>query len=161
MKLDVQVRPLPPLTLAYLRHLGPCLGDVGLFRRLFDQLMAWAGPRGLLTPDTRLMSLLLDNPNLTPAARQRLDVAMTVPEGTRPGGPVGIRRMEGGLYATARAWVEPRRVADPWQALVGDWLPGSGYQPDHREAVEAYLNNPDEDPGGCYHLEIALPVKVL
>jgi AraC family transcriptional regulator len=161
MNLDVHVRPLPPLTLAYLRHLGPYQGDFALFRKLFGQLMAWASPRGLLTPDARLMSLLLDNPNLTPKARHRLDVAVTVPEGTRPDGPIGIRCMDGGLYATAQAWVDPRQFAAPWQALVGEWLPRSGYQPDHREAVEIYLNNPDEDPGGRYHLEIALPVKAL
>jgi AraC family transcriptional regulator len=44
---------------------------------------------------------------------------------------------------------------------VGDWLPGSGYQPDHRPAMEFYLNNPETDPGGRYHVEICLPVRPL
>ncbi len=161
MKIDVQVRTLQPLTIAYLRHVGPYKGDFELFRRLFGQLMAWAGPRGLLGSEPRLMSLFLDNPNLTPAAKHRLEVALAVPEGTKPDGPIGIKSLEGGLYATAKVWVAPQRYAEPWDALVGDWLPGSGYQPDHREAVEFYLNNPEQDPAGRFHIEIGMPVKAL
>ena len=46
-------------------------------------------------------------------------------------------------------------------ALVGDWLPGSGFQPDHRPALEFYMNNPDTDPERKYRVEICLPVKPL
>ena len=51
--------------------------------------------------------------------------------------------------------------AAQWDALVGDWLPGSGYQPDQRPAMEFYLNDPDSDPEGRYHVEICLPVRSL
>ncbi|MES1257029.1 MAG: GyrI-like domain-containing protein, partial [Acidobacteriota bacterium] len=51
--------------------------------------------------------------------------------------------------------------AAQWDRLVADWLPGSGYQPDHRPAMEFYLNNPDTDPEGRYHVEICLPVSPL
>ena len=159
--LDVQVRTLQPATLAYLRHVGPYKGNSDLFRRLFRQLLAWAGPRGLVGPDARLLSLFMDNPNLTPAAKHRLEVALQVPPDTAPDGPIGIKPLEGGLYATARAWVGPAQYAEPWDALVGDWLPGSSYQPDHRPALEFYLNNPDTDPEGRFHLEIGLPVRPL
>jgi AraC family transcriptional regulator len=159
--IDIQVRTLQPTTLAYLRHVGPYKGNVDLFRRLFGQLMAWAGPRGFLEPEPRLLSLFLDNPNLTPAAKHRLEVAVVVPPGTAPDGPIGIKTLEGGLYALGRAWVRGDQYAEPWDALVGDWLPGSGYQPDHRPALEFYLNNPEADPEGRYHLEIGLPVKLL
>ena len=158
---DVHVRRLAPATLAYLRHVGPYKGDTALFRRLFEQLFAWAGPRGLMTSDTSYLSLFQDNPNLTPAAKQRMEVALTVPAGTPPAGEIGIQALEGSLYATARTRVRIEDYAAQWDLLVADWLPASGYQPDHRPAMEFYLNNPETDPEGKYHVEICLPVRPL
>lgn len=159
--IHVQVRQLEPATLAYIRHVGSYKGNAALFRRLFDQLFAWAGPRGLMGPEVRYLSLFQDNPNLTPSAKQRLEVALTVPAGTAPDGPIGIKSLEGGLYAMARVRVLLHEYADPWETLVGDWLPGSGYQPDGRPALEIYLNNPDTDPEGRFELEIGFPVRPL
>jgi AraC family transcriptional regulator len=159
--LEVHVRHMAPATLAYLRHIGPYKGDTALFRRLFEKLFAWARPRGLMGPDTRYLSLFQDNPNLTPEAKQRMEVALTVPAGTAPGGEIGIQTLESGLYATARVYVPIEDYAEQWNRLVADWLPGSGYQPDHRPAMEFYLNNPDTDPEGRYHVEICLPVRPL
>jgi AraC family transcriptional regulator len=158
---QVRVQRLAPETVAYIRHVGPYKGDAALFRRLFGQLFAWAGPRGLMGPEPRHLSLFQDNPNLTPAARQRLEVALVVPPGTAPGGEVGVRAIEGGLYATARVRVLLEDYAAQWDALVGGWLPASGYQPDHRPAMEFYLNNPEADPEGRYHVEICLPLRPL
>jgi AraC family transcriptional regulator len=159
--IDVRVRTLPPATLAYIRHIGTYKGDAALFRRLFNQLFAWAGPRGLFGPDASYLSLFQDNPNLTPESKQRMEVALVVPAGIGPSGEIGIKMMEGGLYATARVRVTLEDYAAQWDALVADWLPGSGYQPDHRPAMEFYLNNPDTDPYGRYHIEICLPVRPL
>ena len=159
--LEVAVRRVAPATIAYLRHVGPYKGNTTLFRLLFDRLFAWAGPRGLMLPETRYLSLFQDNPNLTPAAKQRLEVALTVPAGTSPAGEVGVRTMEGGMFATARILAPIEEYAAQWIALVADWLPGSGYQPDHRPAMEFYLNDPATDPQGRYHVEICLPVKPL
>ncbi len=159
--LDVQVRVLPPLPLAYLRHIGPFMGDVALFRRLFTQLIGWADGQGLMTPETQVLSLFHDNPNLTPKAMHRLEVALSVPPSTKGEGPVGIQTLEGGRYATATARVTAQEIPAAWNTLVGDWLPGSGFQPDHRPALEFYRNHPDQDPEGKYLLEIALPVRKL
>jgi AraC family transcriptional regulator len=158
---QVRVQRLAPETIAYIRHVGPYKGDTTLFRRLFTRLFAWAEQRGLLGPEPRYLSLFQDNPNLTPAPRQRLEVAVVVPPGTAPNGEVGVRTFEGGLYATARIRVLLEDYAAQWDALVADWLPESGYQPDHRPAMEFYLNNPETDPEGKYHVEICLPVRPL
>jgi AraC family transcriptional regulator len=159
--LNVRTVNLSSQTIAYLRHIGPYKGDAALFRRLFEKLFAWAGPRGLLGPDMRYLSVMQDNPNLTPAAKQRLEVALVVPAGTAPNGDIGVRTLNGGLYATAQVYVPIEEYAAQWDALLADWLPGSGYQPDNRPALEFYLNNPDEDPDGKFRVEICIPVRPL
>jgi AraC family transcriptional regulator len=159
--LQVEVRNLPPQTIAYLRHIGPYIGDSALFQRLFGKLFAWAGPRRLMGPETSILSLFHDNPHLTPAAKHILEVAITVPNGTQADGEIGIKTVEGGSCAVARTRILPSEYAKPWDALVGDWLPGSGYQPDHRPAMEFYRNDPATDAEGKFDLEICLPVRPL
>jgi AraC family transcriptional regulator len=159
--IEIKVRRLAPATIAYLRHVGPYMGDFRLFQRLFGQLFAWAGPRGLLHPESSYLSLFNDNPNLTAAAKHMLEVALIVPPDTAADGEIGVKTMDGGLCAIGRCRVLPAEYAKPWDALVGDWLPGSGYQPDHRPALEFYRNDPATDPEGKFELEVCLPVKPL
>ena len=158
---EIKVRSLAPITIAYLRHVGPYIGNAVLFQRLFGRLFAWAEPRGLRRPETEYLSLIHDNPNLTPAAKHILEVALTVPPGTRADGEIGIKTMNGGLCAIAHARVLLSEYAAPWNALIAEWLPGSGYQPDHRPAMEFYRNDPAADPEGKYELEVCFPVRPL
>lgn len=159
--IEVEVRSLPPSPIAYLRHIGPYMGDGLLFQRLFGKLFAWAEPRGFRRPETSYLSLFHDNPNLTPAAKHILEVALTVPKGTPAEGEIGIKTMEGGLCAVARTRVLLSEYAKPWDALISTWLPASGYQPDHRPAMEFYRNDPGTDAEGKYDLEVCLPVRPL
>ena len=159
--IEIKVRRLAPATITYLRHVGPYIGDFALFQRLFGQLFAWAGPRGLLHPEAAYLSLFNDNPNLTPAGKHILEVALIVPQDTAADGAIGIKTMDGGLCAIGHCRVLPAEYAKPWNVLVGDWLPDSGYQPDHRPALEFYRNDPAKDQDGKFELEACLPIKPL
>jgi len=153
---QVRVQRLAPETVAYIRHIGPYEGETTLFQRLFGQLFAWAEPRSLKGPEPRYLSLFQDNPNFTPAARQRLEVALVVPSGTPPGGEVGARTLDGGLCDSARV-SRSRIMLRKWDAMVGEWLPGSGYQPDQRPAMDSYLNNPKRIRKAAITLRSAFP----
>ena len=159
--INVEVRNLAPFTVAYLRHVGPYMGDHALFQRLFGRLFGWAGPRGLLGPQMSYLSILHDNPNLTPAAKHILEVALVVPQGTPAEGEIGVKTIDGGSCALARVRILPTDFAKPWDALAGNWLPDSGYQPDHRPAMEFYWNDPAKDPEGKFEIEICMPVRPL
>ena len=161
LPIEVEVRSLTPVTIAYLRHVGPYMGNASLFKRLFSKLFAWAERRGLRRSETSYLSLFHDNPNLTPAAKQILEIALSVPQGTSADGEIGIKTTEGGLCAITRARFLPSEYAKPWDALIGGWLPASGYQPDHRSAMEFYLNDPATDAEGKFDLEVCLPVRPL
>lgn len=159
--LTVQVQNLSAHTIAYVRNVGPYKGNPALFERLYGTLCGWAGPRGLMQPDTRFMNLYHDNPDITPEAKQRIEVALTVPEGTQGSGEIGVKHLEGGSYAMARIDILPHQYEEAWQSLVAGWLPGSGYQFDDRPALEIYHNDPANDPNGRHILDLCLPVRPL
>lgn len=161
MNLNVDVKSLPPMHVAYLRHVGPYQENTALFERLFGKLCAWAGPRGLIGPDTTFLSIYRDNPEITEAQKLRLEVALTVPETARVDGEIGKQVLAGGTYAVARVKILPKQYGEAWDALMGGWLPSSGYQPDDRPCFEIALNNPKDDPEGLHHVDICLAVKPL
>jgi AraC-like DNA-binding protein len=57
-QIQVKVKDLPEFHVAYVRHIGPYKGNSELFEKLFEKLMKWAGPRGLLRfPENKVLRL--------------------------------------------------------------------------------------------------------
>lgn len=162
MKMNVEVKDMEKLTVAYVRNIGPFKGNSKLFESLFEKLCAWAGPRDLFRDDTKMMSVYHDDPNITDESKLRLDVAMSVEDDTKVDGEVNKQELPGGKYAIAHFELhEASEYQAAWDAFYHDWLPGSGYQPDHRPALEVYLNDPSKDPDGKHIVDFCIAVKPL
>ncbi len=162
LEVDVEVKELPQMHVAYVRHIGPYEGDAELFGRLFEKLFQWAGPRGLLRfPETKTMSVYYDNPEITDADKRRVDVCITVPEDTEVAGEIGKTKIQGGRYAVARFEIAVDEYGDAWNAVYGGWLPQSGYQPVDGPCFELYHNDPEQHPEHKHIFDICIPVTPL
>jgi len=164
MNLQIRMTQLPPMHVAYVRHVGSFQENADLFERLFQRIRGWAGPRGLLQrPSARLLSIHHDNPEMqiTDAEKLRLDVAITIPAEMRVDRDICRQRLPGGPYAITRVRIHAKQYMETWDALMSGWLPGSGYQPDDRPCLEIYLNDPKTDPEGLHDVELCLAVKPL
>ena len=158
----VEVKTVEGMNVAYVRHTGPYKGDENLFADLFNRLCTWAGPRDLLAdPDLKMMSVYHDNPDVTEEKNLRVSVCMTVPESTEVSGEVGSMIIPGGKYAIGHFEINADQYEEAWNALYGNWLPSSGYQPDDRPPFELYRNDPKNHPEGKHIVDIYLPVKPL
>lgn len=159
---DVEIQEIKSMHLAYVRHVGPYAGDSALFEGLWNKLCTWAGPRGLLRPpETKMLSIYHDDPNITDEEKLRVSVCISVPEDTEVDGEIGAMDMPGGKYAVARFELDPSQYGDAWNAVYGGWLPQSGYQPDDRPAFEMMLGDPKEHPEHKHAVAICVPVKPL
>ncbi len=162
VKAEVEVKDMPELNVAYVRHIGPYKGDSELFEGLFEKLMKWAGPRGLIQfPETQCLSVYHDNPEITDEDKLRTSVCMTVPKDTRVEGEIGQMRIPGGKFAVANFEINSNEFEDAWNTLMGGWMPESGYQPDDRLCYEICHNNPKEHPENKHIVDICVPVKPL
>jgi AraC family transcriptional regulator len=159
---NVEVKDMPEMHVAYIRHIGPYAGDEQLFGKLFNKLFSWAGPRGLLRfPETKVITIYHDNPEITDESKLRTDVCITVPTNAKVDGEIGKSIIPAGKYAIAHFEIRPDQYGDAWNAVYGGWLPESGYQPDDRPCFELYLNDPKEHPEGKHIVDIYAPVKPL
>ena len=133
----VEVRKLPEMTVAYVRHVGPYEADEKLFEQLFNKLVKWAGPRNLINfPETQFLAVYHDDPEITEKTKLRTDVCMTVPTDSKVDGEIGKSVIPNGKYAVARFELKNDEFGEAWQAVMGGWLPESGYQCDDRPTFE-------------------------
>jgi AraC family transcriptional regulator len=154
----LEVRDVPELHVAYVRHIGPYQGMAEVFAELFGKLTNWAAPRGLLAaPDARLIAVYHDNPEVTDDGKLRVSAGLTVPRSTEVGGEIGAMTMEGGQTAVARFELGDEDYARAWYAVAGCWLPQSGYQPDDRYCYELYHDCGD----AVSTVDICVPVRPL
>lgn len=161
-QVHVEVKEMPELNVAYVRYIGPYKGDSKLFEGLFNKLMTWAGPRGLIQfPDTLLLTVYHDDPKVTDESKLRTSICMTIPKNTPVEGEVGQMQVPGGKFAVARFELAEDEYEEAWNNVFGKWLPESGYQPDDRLCYEFYHNNPKEHPENKCIVDICIPVKPL
>lgn len=158
LQYHVEVKDLPELTVAYARHVGP----FDEIPEAFERLARWAGPRGLLAaPGARTLAIYHDSPETTPASRLRSSAALPVPPGTEVAGDINLMTVPGGRFAVARFEILPDQFGEAWDALMSQWFPSSGYQPDDRMCYEAYIATPGDRADGKFVIDICEPVKPL
>jgi AraC family transcriptional regulator len=156
MVFQVEVKQLPERHVAYVRHIGH-YNQIG---QAFECLMRWAGPCNLLrSPETKILAIYHDDPDVTPVAKLRSDACITVPAGTPVSGELGTMTVPGGLFAVAHVEIDETQYGEAWDRLIGGWMPQSGYQPDDRLCYELYLNDPAQHPDSKHIVDICEPVR--
>ena len=158
----VEVKDMPEMHVAYVRHIGPYKGNEALFADLFNRLMSWAGPRNLLRfPETKIMAVYHDDPKVTEGDKLRTSACITVPEDTAVDGEIGKMTVPGGQFAVGNFELASDEFEEAWDVLMGSWLPESGFQPDDRLCYEITHNNPKEHPENKFVVDICIPIKPL
>ncbi|MEL7121501.1 MAG: GyrI-like domain-containing protein, partial [Bacteroidota bacterium] len=156
---SIEVKQLPDIHVAYIRHKGPYAGNSELFNGLFQKLMTWAGPRGLLKfPKTKTLIIYHDDINIADQSKLRTDICITVDKDDVVDGEVGKLTLENGKYAVGYFEIKGDEFKQAWEWIFGQWLPKSGYQPDDKPCFELY---PSEPKDGIFAVEICIPVKPL
>lgn len=153
--MDVAVKTLPEMLVAYVRHVGPYV-ECG---KAWGSLCGWAGPRGLLGPDARFVGLSHDDPESTPPDKVRYDACVTVPDGTAAEGVVGVKTVGGGEYAAVLHKGPYERLHETYAGLCGVWGPGSGREFGPGACLEFYLNDPQTTPPEELLTEVCVPLE--
>jgi len=158
LEFTVEVKDLPEMTVAYARHIGP----YNQIAEAFERLGRWARPRGLYaTPGCKSLAVYHDDPDNTAESKLRSSACVTVAPGTEVSGDINLMTITGGKYAVAHFAIKPDQFGEVWDALMGEWFPSSGWQPDDRMCFELYIEDPEDNPEGNFVVDICEPVRPL
>jgi AraC family transcriptional regulator len=160
--ISIEVKNLPQINVAYIRHIGKFKGETEKWASLFQRLIKWAGARELIKcPGTQFFTVFRDDLNLTDFSKFKADICISVDSGTVSEGEVGVSTIPAGKYAVASFELDGDELEQAWDLVYSEWLPGSGYQPDERCCFERYLNDPKMHPKNKHQIEVCVPVKPL
>jgi AraC family transcriptional regulator len=157
----VRIEDVPPLRVAYVKHMKGYEDSAGI-GEAFETLFCWAGPRGFMGPDARVMGVPLDDPDVTPKDKCRYYAAVAVNDRAEPDGRVGLMTLRGGPYAVGRFTGGADVFKEAYGYMYGEWLPRSGWQPDDAPAFESYLGQPSgTEKNPRFVFDLYVPVKPL
>lgn len=160
----VSTRRIEPIRTAYMWHTrgyhqGVC--------STIDRMLKWAQARELMRPDTKLLGVWLDNPEITPSDKCRFLVCVSLPNEVdqrqlaRLMGRayVGSWVIPGGLYAV---WTQGRTtMTDGFYRFYRYWLPDSGYVPTDSEGFMLYHDPLETAADRDYTVDIYIPIAPL
>ena len=156
--MNVKLIDRQPVTVAYLRHLGPYGEPISLFWQ--NTYYLWAATNNLL--EQPRYGISHDDPSITAAEKCRYDACAEVAPNFVASGGAFKTVIPGGKYAVLRFKGPGEQVGEAWAALLRDWLPSSGLQLDSRPSFEYYPKDAACDPRtGALECEICIPVVPL
>ena len=152
MECKFEIKELPELHVVYYRHYGA----YDLMQEAYGKLMQWVLPRGLMMPESKLLSVFHDNPEVTKVESLISDACLIVDTLVKTDGAINARTIAGGTFAVGRFEIAIEEFPQAWQCVFqllaehGCQIAGVGY--------EIYHNNRDEHPERKWIVDICIPV---
>lgn len=151
-----EIRTIDPMPVLFVRRTGPYYQAAG---EAFGVLCQFAGPRGLLGPQSRMIGISHDDPHVTEESKFRYDACVTIDREERPDGDVDAKTIAGGKYAVFLHAGSYERFQQTYDQIFKAWLPGSGEKLREEPCFELYLNSPDQVKPDDLRTEIWLPLQ--
>jgi AraC family transcriptional regulator len=152
--MNVEIKNMPELRTATLRHMGP----YNQISEAFARLGEIAGRAGLFDQCLGMLAMYHDDPETTPEAELRSDAALVLPENLAIPEGLTEQRVPGGRYATTTHVGPYEQLGDVWARFMGQWLPKSGERLAEGVTYEIYRNTPMDVPKEQLKTEIYLPL---
>ena len=155
---NVKLIDRQPVTVAYLRHLGPYGEPISRFWQ--DTYVPWAVTNNLM--DRPRYGISHDDPGITSPESCRYDACAQLPAEFVVTGGAFKTTLPGGRYAALAFQGSAAGVVEGWTSLLRDWLPASGLQLDARPCFEHYPVDAECDPQtDAFSCEICISVVPL
>jgi AraC family transcriptional regulator len=152
--LEISAKRMPPLRVAFARHVGP-YGEVG---EAWQRIMVWAMRAGAFGPRFRPLGIVHDDPEITPPQSLRYDAAIEVGDSARPQGDIGVMELPECEYATATHRGPYSTLYSTYARICGEWVAPNGRELAAAPTLEIYLNNPQNTPAEDLFTEVYIPL---
>lgn len=153
--MDISIRTVDPLRVAFVRHIGP-YQDCG---PAWGKLVAWAQPRGLLGGAPIVLGVGHDDPSVTEPAHIRYDACVVIPDGFVVDGGIGVQVLPGGEHAVTVHHGPYDQLTAVYAEIMGRWLPSQGRRIGRGSPYEIYLNDMRKIPPQDLLTEVRVPLE--
>jgi len=150
--MQVEIKTMPELRVAAVRHVGP----YNQIPQAFERLGAIVGPNAW--PGAVMLAIYHDDPDAVPQDQLRSDASVVLPDGVRLPDGLVEQRLPAGRYACALHVGPYEQLGDAWARFMGEWLPASEHRVGDGPSYEIYLNDPRRTPREELRTEMYIPI---
>jgi AraC family transcriptional regulator len=148
---QARLEQLPPLRVAFVRHVGPYEAVAGVFERL----TAWCRDAGI--EPAPLIGVAHDDPDVS-ANHVRFDACVPVGPEVTGAGDVGIQSLPGGEHASVTHHGPFDQLAHTYRWLCTSFMPTVGRVPRKAPCLELYLTDVLAEPADPL-VEVLIPTE--
>lgn len=154
MNATVEVATVPAMQIAYLSHtgLGPEMATT------FEKLTRWAELKGLMGPDTQMLSVYHDSPKMVGPENVRVSAGIVLDTPLEAEGEIGMMQLEPGSCIKARFELGMGEFENAWVSMFV-WMNEKGYRPSAQPPFEIYYNDAREHPQHKFIVDLFVPIE--
>lgn len=152
MNAKIEIKVVEQLDLAYLSSIG-----VGNLAATYQKIVRWAGPKGLLDDNTKMVTIYHDSLLVTEAEKARMDACIVLTKPVAVDGEFGLTTIEKGKFIVGSFEIGLADFEKSWTGLFV-WMHEHGYKKADRNPFELYHNNFNEHPAKKAIVDFYIPI---
>jgi AraC family transcriptional regulator len=153
MNSKTEVKQIEKLHLAYISHKGKMEAISGVF----DRLVKWAAPKGLMNEKTRMVTIYHDSPKITDPNNLRMSACIILNKPIKVDGEVSLKTIKTTKCSVSRVEITPFEFQQAWESSFV-WMVENGYKKSEIDPFEIYYNNAAEHPENKFIVDLCIPV---
>ncbi len=154
----ITIEQIPDITYIYSRHFGSLKsGGISAFT---TRHFSYAHEICKLFPETKMLGVFLDCPNLNRTDHCRYDAGITIPDDSGEIKNIGKRKISSGLYATVSLEIPLDIGRYIWYFFKNKWLLNTPYEVDYRSGFCEYTPIPNVPITEKMSIKFFLPISI-
>lgn len=153
MNAKTTIKTMPRLDLAYISHKGKmdAIGSV------FNRLVKWATPKGLINEQTRMVTIYHDSPKITDPNNLRMSAGIVLNNPVEIDGEVNLQVLAPTTCIVSRLEITPFQFQQAWESCFA-FMIENGYKKSAIAPFEIYYNNAAEHPENKFIVDLCIPI---
>ncbi|WP_363321610.1 AraC family transcriptional regulator [Plebeiibacterium sediminum] len=153
MNAKIEIKEMPKMDLAYVSSLGP-----QNLEQAYGKLIQWATPQGLMTEQTKPVTIYHDSFKVTAHDKVRMSACLLLNKPVKTEGEIGLTTIEAGKFIVGSFEIDLSEFEKAWTGLFV-WMNQNGYKKADREPFEIYHNNFNDHPDGKAIVDFYIPIE--
>ncbi len=153
MNAKTEVKTIARLDLAYISHKGrmEAIGSI------YNKLVKWATPKGLIDEQTRMVTIYHDSPKITDPNKLRMSACIVLNDPLEIDGEVSLRILSPTKCIVSRLEIAPFEFQQAWESSFA-FMVENGYKKSDLDPFEIYYNNAAEHPENKFIVDLCIPI---
>tara|TARA_R110002126_G_scaffold277560_5_gene423609 strand:- start:4357 stop:5241 length:885 start_codon:yes stop_codon:yes gene_type:complete len=153
MNAKTEIKKVPRLDVAYISHKGK-MEDIG---SIYNRLVKWATPKGLINEQTRMVTIYHDSPKITDPNNLRMSACIVLNDPIDIDGTINLKVLSPTKCIVSRLEITPFQFQQAWESSFV-WMTENGYKKSEKDPFEIYYNNAAEHPENKFIVDLCIPV---